>query len=29
VPILPSVSEISAAVNKSRRYIEDCIAQTA
>jgi sugar phosphate isomerase/epimerase len=29
VPILPSVAEISAAVNKSRLYIEDCIAQTA
>jgi sugar phosphate isomerase/epimerase len=29
VPILPSVGEISAAVNKSRRYIEDCLAQTA
>ena len=29
VPILPSVAEISGAVNKSRLYIEDCIAQTA
>ncbi|QOV90272.1 sugar phosphate isomerase/epimerase family protein [Humisphaera borealis] len=29
VPILPTASEITAAVNKSRAYLEDCIKQTA
>jgi len=28
VPILPNASEITAAVNKSRRYIDKCIEQT-
>ena len=29
IPILPTASEITAAVNKSRRYIDKCIKQTA
>ena len=29
VPILPTAGEITAAVNKSRAYLEDCIKQTA
>ena len=29
IPILPTVPEITAAINKSRAYIEKCIAETA
>ncbi len=29
IPILPTVPEITAAINKSRRYITKCIAETA
>ena len=29
IPILPTVSEISAAINKSRQYIENCIAHVS
>jgi sugar phosphate isomerase/epimerase len=29
IPILPTVSGITAAINKSRRYIDKCIKQTA
>jgi len=29
IPILPTVPEITAAINKSRRYIDKCIEQTA
>ena len=29
IPILPSTAEITAAVNKSRAYVERCLAETA
>ena len=29
IPILPTVSEITAAINKSRDYIDQCLAETA
>jgi len=29
IPILPTVKEITAAINKSRSYIEECLVQTA
>jgi hypothetical protein len=28
IPILPTVSEISAAINKSRIYVEKCLKET-
>jgi sugar phosphate isomerase/epimerase len=29
IPILPTIPEITAAINKSRDYIEECLAETA
>jgi sugar phosphate isomerase/epimerase len=29
IPILPTVAEITAAINKSRAYVEKCLAETA
>jgi len=29
IPILPTIKEITAAINKSRDYIEECLAETA
>jgi hypothetical protein len=29
IPILPTAPEITAAINKSRAYVEDCLRQTA
>ena len=29
IPILPTIPEITAAINKSRRYVEQCLAETA
>lgn len=29
IPILPTVQEITAAINKSRHYIDECLAKTA
>ena len=29
IPILPTVGEITAAVNKSRAYLDKCILETA
>lgn len=29
VPILPTIPEITAAINKSRDYVEECLAETA
>jgi sugar phosphate isomerase/epimerase len=29
IPILPTAAEITAAINKSREYVEKCIAETA
>ena len=29
IPILPTVREIAAAMNRSRRYVEACLRETA
>jgi sugar phosphate isomerase/epimerase len=29
IPILPTVPEITAAINKSRAYVEKCLTETA
>ena len=28
IPILPTVSQVTAAINKSRTYIDSCLSQT-